>query len=83
MEERTVPSYSLPVVIRRVGSSSIQQPAAEFADRPTQFRKMLQKPDVIFSFTVALLLGVPQFGRRLPNSMIGQVNFAPGCKISS
>jgi len=45
------------------------------------FRKMLQKPDAIFSLTVALLLGVPQFGSRLPNSMIGQLNFADVCNI--
>jgi len=36
---------------------------------------MLQKPDAIFSLAVALLLGVPQFSRRLPNSLIGQLNF--------
>jgi len=38
--------------------------------------KVFQEPDAIFSLTVALLLGVPQFGRCLPNSMIGQLNIA-------
>jgi len=44
---------------------------------------MPQKPDAIFNLTVALLLGVPQFGSRLANSIIGQLNFAGGGNILS
>jgi len=42
---------------------------------------MLQQLNTIFSFLIALLLGVPQFGRRRPNWMIGQLNFAGGGAI--